>query len=256
MNTTQVLVKIFRSQQLTSSAVAKCIVNLIKDKKNIGTAAVLGLTIGASPDAYNKLACLHIEEDLRFHNVITFKLDVYYSMTLEVEQSYVSFMKRYLFYYIDTDHVRFLNGSITNTKVVKDFPRYKDEIQKCGGLNVFLGCTSVTGFNESRAQAQPETRLVELNEVTRHETARGFGGIANALTPDTDHCDRRGNNNRASSGNYIDELQRGKRGVYEKSFRLLRNDIRGSLHAGRQQTALSLFWIRMRSNINVNRINQ
>ena len=90
--------EIFESSKEASTELAKEIAELIKDKATKGEQCVLGLATGSSPTGvYNELIRLHKDEGLSFKNVVTFNLDEYYPMQPETFQSYVRFMKEYLF---------------------------------------------------------------------------------------------------------------------------------------------------------------
>ena len=85
-----------------STSVAKEIAELIHQKTLANKPCVLGLATGSSPTGvYNELVRMHKQEGLSFKNVHTFNLDEYYPMQPDSLQSYVRFMKEYLFNHID-----------------------------------------------------------------------------------------------------------------------------------------------------------
>jgi len=61
---------------------------------------------------------MHKQEGLRFKNMHTFNLDEYYPMQPDSLQSYVRFMKEYLFDHIDIppQNIHILDGAFTNRK--------------------------------------------------------------------------------------------------------------------------------------------
>ena len=91
-------VTVFANQREASIAIANKIAVLITSKQAVKQHVVLGLATGASPILiYQELVRKHKEENLSFHNVITFNLDEYFPMKPTSEQSYVAFMKYHLF---------------------------------------------------------------------------------------------------------------------------------------------------------------
>ena len=73
-----------------SKAVATEIANLIKKKQSENKNCVLGLATGSSPiSVYRELIKMHKEENLSFHNVITFNLDEYVPMNPNSKNSYI-----------------------------------------------------------------------------------------------------------------------------------------------------------------------
>ena len=68
--------RIFKDPKDASKSVALEIANLIREKQSQGKKCVLGLATGSSPKTvYAELIRMHKEEDLSFHNVVSFNLD-------------------------------------------------------------------------------------------------------------------------------------------------------------------------------------
>ncbi|MEZ2336456.1 glucosamine-6-phosphate deaminase [Mucilaginibacter sp. RCC_168] len=181
-------VSVYGTQQQASVAVAARIATLIRDKQSRGEKAVLGLATGVTPiGVYNELVRLHREEGLSFQNVITFNLDEYYPMKPDAAQSYVTFMYENLFSHVDIDKasVHIPDGTLDKDDVVAFCLNYERQIEELGGLDLQIlgiGRTGHIGFNEPGSAPNSGTRLVTLDDLTRSDAARDFGGKANVPT--------------------------------------------------------------------------
>lgn len=158
------------------------IAGLIRQKQQNGEQAVLGLATGATPvQVYAELVRLHKEEGLSFRNVITFNLDEYYPMKGDAEQSYVTFMNDKLFSHIDIDreNIHIPDGTLEPNDIETFCLEYEKKISACGGLDLQIlgiGRTGHIGFNEPGSAPNSGTRLITLNDLTRTDAARDFGG--------------------------------------------------------------------------------
>ena len=93
---------VYADSEVASAAVAAQIAALIRARAAEGRACVLGLATGSSPTrVYEELVRLHREDGLSFQNVVSFNLDEYYPMPPGSLQSYVRFMREYLFDHVD-----------------------------------------------------------------------------------------------------------------------------------------------------------
>lgn len=181
-------VTVYADEPTASKKVARRIADLIIRKQQSNEKAVLGLATGATPIAvYEELVRLHREEGLSFKNVITFNLDEYYPMKPTSSQSYVSFMKHSLFDHIDIElaNIHIPDGTLS----LKDIPafclEYERKITALGGLDLQIlgiGRTGHIGFNEPGSAPNSGTRLVTLDDLTRRDASRDFGGKANVPT--------------------------------------------------------------------------
>lgn len=175
-------VSVFENPKQASLSVAKRIGDLIKEKQQNNTQAVLGLATGATPIAvYAELVRMHKEEGLSFKNVITFNLDEYYPMQPTAAQSYVSFMNEHLFDHIDIDknNVNIPDGTLNLEDIPAFCLEYEKKIGDLGGLDIQIlgiGRTGHIGFNEPGSAPNSGTRLVTLDDLTRKDAARDFGG--------------------------------------------------------------------------------
>ncbi|ASU32445.1 glucosamine-6-phosphate deaminase [Mucilaginibacter xinganensis] len=181
-------VTVYANQQEGSLAVAQRIAGLIKDKTAKGEHTVLGLATGVTPiQVYAELVRQHREEGLSFKNVITFNLDEYYPMQPDAAQSYVTFMNENLFAHVDIDpaNVHIPDGTLDQEAVAAFCLAYEKKITELGGLDLQIlgiGRTGHIGFNEPGSAPNSGTRLVTLDDLTRNDASRDFGGKQNVPT--------------------------------------------------------------------------
>ncbi len=175
-------VTVFNNPKAASISVANRIANIIKEKQANNQTAVLGLATGATPIlVYAELVRLHKEEGLSFKNVVTFNLDEYYPMQPTAAQSYVTFMNENLFDHIDIDkkNVHIPDGTLALEDIPAFCLDYERKIGDFGGLDMQIlgiGRTGHIGFNEPGSAPNSGTRLVTLDDLTRRDAARDFGG--------------------------------------------------------------------------------
>lgn len=175
-------VSVFENPKSASINVAHRIANIIRKKQAENTFAVLGLATGVTPIAvYNELVRLHKEEDLSFKNVITFNLDEYYPMLPNASQSYVTFMNENLFDHIDIEkeNIHIPDGTLPLEDIPEFCLNYEKKIAELGGLDIQIlgiGRTGHIGFNEPGSATNSGTRLVTLDDLTRRDAAKDFGG--------------------------------------------------------------------------------
>ncbi len=181
-------VSVYPSQQEASVQVAHRIAGLITRKQARGEKTVLGLATGVTPIAvYRELVRLHREEGLSFREVVTFNLDEYYPMQPNAAQSYVTFMNENLFEHIDIDpaNVHIPDGTLPLDDIADFCLNYEHQIEELGGLDLQIlgiGRTGHIGFNEPGSAPNSGTRLVTLDDLTRSDAARDFGGKQNVPT--------------------------------------------------------------------------
>ena len=181
-------VTVYPDKNIASNKVALRIANLIKKKQANGENAILGLATGVTPiGVYAELVRLHREEGLSFKNVITFNLDEYYPMSPDSIQSYVTFMKVHLFNHIDINmgNVHIPDGTLSRDDIESFCLKYEQKISSYGGLDfqiLGIGRTGHIGFNEPGSAPNSGTRLVTLNDLTRSDASRDFGGKSNVPT--------------------------------------------------------------------------
>lgn len=181
-------VSVYADEQTASIEVAKRISSLILSKQEKGEQAVLGLATGATPvKVYKELIRLHKEEGLSFSNVVTFNLDEYYPMKPGSNQSYVRFMNENLFDHIDIkrENINIPDGELKREDIEDFCLKYEQKISGFSGIDLQvlgIGRTGHIGFNEPGSAPNSGTRLVTLDELTRRDASRDFGGVANVPT--------------------------------------------------------------------------
>ncbi|MGV3508554.1 MAG: glucosamine-6-phosphate deaminase [Sphingobacteriaceae bacterium] len=181
-------VTVYADERTASIAVARRIADLILAKQAKGETTVLGLATGATPvKVYAELIRIHKEEGLSFKNVVTFNLDEYYPMNPTSAQSYVTFMKENLFNHIDIDmnNVHIPDGTLPQEQIADFCLEYEQKITSFGGLDLQvlgIGRTGHIGFNEPGSAPNSGTRLVTLDDLTRRDASRDFGGKQNVPT--------------------------------------------------------------------------
>ncbi|MDT0650915.1 glucosamine-6-phosphate deaminase [Autumnicola edwardsiae] len=181
-------VRVYKNEEIASKKVAQKIADLIRRKTQAGEKTVLGLATGATPvRVYQELIRLHKEEELSFDNVITFNLDEYYPMQPDASQSYVRFMDENLFNHINIrrENIHIPDGTLQKEDIAQYCLNYEKKITKAGGLDLQLlgiGRTGHIGFNEPGSAPNSGTRLVTLDDLTRRDASRDFGGKENVPT--------------------------------------------------------------------------
>src|SRR5699024_3139860 len=136
---------------------------------------------------YEELVRQHREENLSFQNVVTFNLDEYYPMKPEADQSYVTFMNKNLFDLVDIkrENINIPDGTIALEDVEDYCIEYEHKISSYGGIDIQLlgiGRTGHIGFNEPGSAPNSGTRMIILDELTRRDASRNFGGKENVPT--------------------------------------------------------------------------
>ncbi|MFD2248356.1 glucosamine-6-phosphate deaminase [Pontibacter ruber] len=178
-------VTVYEDQREASVAVARRIATLIRSKQARGEQAVLGLATGATPvGVYAELVRMHRQEGLSFENVVTFNLDEYYPMLPTAVQSYVTFMHENLFDHIDIrrENIHIPDGTLPLEEIHAYCLNYEQQIEALGGLDLQvlgIGRTGHIGFNEPGSAPNSGTRLVTLDDLTRRDASRDFGGKEN-----------------------------------------------------------------------------
>ena len=178
-------VEIFRNSNDGSKHIASLIALAIKRKQQKGENIVLGLATGSSPiKVYAELIKMYKRKELSFSNVITFNLDEYYPLNPEDIQSYHHFMNEYLFDHVDIpkENINIPRGDLEMKDLSKYCEEYEKKIQLLGGLDIQIlgiGRTGHIGFNEPGSTIDSVTRLVQLNNITRHDASDDFRGLEN-----------------------------------------------------------------------------
>jgi glucosamine-6-phosphate deaminase len=173
-----------------NDSVAEYVATYIKDRilKFNPTAEkpfVLGLPTGSTPlGTYKKLIAYHKKGELSFQHVVTFNMDEYVGLPEDHPESYHTFMWESLFKHIDIrpENVHILNGNAAD--LIAECDNYEKEIQRVGGIELFLGGIGTDGhiaFNEPGSSLTSRTRVKTLAYDTIKANARFFGGDINQV---------------------------------------------------------------------------
>ncbi|MFK4007409.1 MULTISPECIES: glucosamine-6-phosphate deaminase [Bacillus] len=167
----------FESKEQLGKEAAAIIAHAIAAKPD----AVLGLATGGTPiDTYKELIKLHQAHQLSFKQTKTINLDEYAGLDPEHENSYMTYMKRHLFDYIDLPQSQYFLPNGNAAHLEKECLRYDQLIEDVGGIDLQLlgiGQNGHIGFNEPGTPFNSKTHVVQLDENTRQANARYFSSI-------------------------------------------------------------------------------
>ncbi|KMK69506.1 glucosamine-6-phosphate deaminase [Bacillus safensis] len=167
----------FESKEQLGKEAAAIIAHAIAAKPD----TVLGLATGGTPiDTYKELIQLHQAHQLSFKQTKTINLDEYAGLDPEHENSYMTYMKRHLFDYIDLPQSQYFLPNGNAAHLEKECLRYDQLIEDVGGIDLQLlgiGQNGHIGFNEPGTPFNSKTHVVQLDENTRQANARYFSSI-------------------------------------------------------------------------------
>jgi glucosamine-6-phosphate deaminase len=163
-----------------SKAAADLIAEELKNKKDL----VLGLATGGTPiGAYKELVRMHKEENLDFSKVVTFNLDEYLGIGMDMtkspdeDQSYARFMHEHLFkdINVNSENIHVPDGLTKDPEAYCQW--YEDEIKKAGGIDIQvlgIGGDGHWAFNEPGASLGSRTRVEPLTKQTIDDNYKAF----------------------------------------------------------------------------------
>ncbi|KAL0485830.1 glucosamine-6-phosphate deaminase [Acrasis kona] len=169
------------SPQQVAREAAKRVARVIRTKQEEGTCATLCLPTGSTPILmYRELIRMHKEEGLSFKDVHTFNLDEYYPMQPTSEHSYHTFMHKEFFDHVDVapENIHIPDGTLPAESYLEYCNNYEQLISN-NGIDIAIlgiGGNGHIGFNEPGSQRTDRTRIVVLNQTTRSDAAKSFGG--------------------------------------------------------------------------------
>ena len=146
---------------------------------------VLGLPTGSSPlGMYKALIELNKQGKVSFKNVVTFNMDEYVGLPESHPESYHSFMFNNFFNHIDIckENIHILNGNAADLEA--ECANYEKEIEKFGGIDLFLGGIGPDGhiaFNEPGSSLTSRTRVKSLTTDTIIANSRFFNNDINQV---------------------------------------------------------------------------
>ncbi len=173
------LIKVKDYQELSSVA-GKIMLDLVKANPN----CTLGLATGSSPiGLYQYLINAYKNGEVSFKNVTTFNLDEYCDLPREHPESYYSFMHTNLFNHIDILEENVHLPSSLGKDLEKNCREYSEALNAATVDMQLLGigANGHIGFNEPGTSFESETLIVTLQEKTRLDNARFFGGDINQV---------------------------------------------------------------------------
>lgn len=163
-----------------SRCAAEHIAALIRKKPN----CVIGFATGATPrGTYRELVKMHKEEGLDFSNVITFNLDEYLGLGMdlskpyEMDQSYRRFMYEELFKHINIkeENIHIPDGLTKNPE--EECKKYEEKIKEAGGIDLQIlgiGGNGHWAFNEPGSSFDSRTRVIKLSDQTLNDNYEAF----------------------------------------------------------------------------------
>jgi glucosamine-6-phosphate deaminase len=158
---------------------AGIIAGYVKNKPN----CVLGLATGSTPiGTYKELIRMH-KEGLDFSRVVTFNLDEYLGLGIDLDkpydldQSYARFMHEELFKHINIkkENIHVPDGRTREPE--KYCQWYEEEIKKAGGIDLQLlgiGGDGHWAFNEPGSSLASRTRIQALTKQTLDDNYESF----------------------------------------------------------------------------------
>lgn len=148
---------------------------------------VISFPSGSTPlGMYKYLAQAYKEGKVSFENVIFFGMGEYVGMGAGNEHGFQYFLwDKFLKYVnIKKEHVFFLNGLTTNLE--KECHNYEKNIQKYGGINLFIGGVGIDGhiaFNEPYSSLVSRTRAKTLTPSTLKANSKFFDNDISKVPP-------------------------------------------------------------------------
>ena len=176
---------IYETPEEGANQIAHDIALLIREKQKAGRFCVLALAGGNSPrNIYAALVRMHREEGLSFRNVIIFNLYEYYPLAADAVTSNLNALKEMLLDQVDVDPKNIFSpdASIAKDTIFEYCKLYEQRIESFGGIDIALlgiGRVGNIGFNEPGSRLNSTTRLILLDNASRNEASKMFGGIEN-----------------------------------------------------------------------------
>lgn len=165
--------------------IAAEIATAIQEKQKAGRFCVMAIPGGNSPrPVYDELIRLHKEEGLSFRNVVIFSIYEYYPLAPKAVNSNFKALQEMFLNHVDinTQNVFTPDGSIAKDTIFEYCRLYEQRIESFGGIDIVLlgiGRVGNIGFNEPGSQVNSTTRLILLDNTSRNDAAKLFGGTEN-----------------------------------------------------------------------------
>lgn len=176
---------IYESVDEGAHQIAAEIAFTIREKQKAGRFCVMALPGGNSPRSiFDELIRMHKEEALSFRNVIVFNIYEYYPLAPEAVNSNLKSLQEMFLDQVDINkqNVFSPDGSIAKDTIFEHCRLYEQRIESFGGIDILLlgiGRVGNIGFNEPGSQVNSNTRLILLDNTSRNDAAKMFGGTEN-----------------------------------------------------------------------------
>ena len=176
---------IYESVEEGARHMANEIAQAIREKQRAGRFCVMALAGGNSPLAvFNELIRMHKEEGLSFRNVVVFNAYEYYPLAPDAAYNNFKSLQDMFLNHIDIDkqNVFTPDGTIAKDTILEYCRLYEQRIESFGGIDIMLlgiGRVGNIALNEPGSQINSRTRLILLDNTSRNEAAKTFGGTEN-----------------------------------------------------------------------------
>lgn len=163
-------------------AVAKQISNIIRAKQLQNQMATMSFAAGSSVrDIFKELVRMHREEGLSFRNVRIYNLFEFYPLQDRMDGCYGQLSEQ-LFRHVDIlpENIVSFDGTMPKEDILPLCARMENELERIGGLDFLLlgiGRAGNIGFNEPGSRTNSQTRLVQLDNVSREDAKAIFDSV-------------------------------------------------------------------------------
>ncbi len=176
---------IYATAEEGSVEVARQIADAIRERQAAGQKFVLGVSGGNTPtELFRQLIAMHRCGELSFGNVVVFTAYEYYPLTPDAPNSNFRSLEEVFLKHVDIpkESIFTLDGTIPQEDVLEYCRDYERKIDSFGGMDVLvlgIGQMGNIALNEAGSQVGSRTRLMLLDNTSRNEAAKVFGGTEN-----------------------------------------------------------------------------
>lgn len=176
---------IYATAEEGSCQVAEQISRAIMERQAEGRTFVLALSGGNTPtELFRLLIEKNRRGDLSFRNVVIFTAYEYYPLAPDAPSSNFRSLQESFLKHIDIpqENIFTLDGTIPQEQVFEYCREYEQKIEELGGIDVLvlgIGQMGNIALNEAGSQVTSRTRLILLDNTSRNEAAKVFGGTEN-----------------------------------------------------------------------------
>lgn len=176
---------IYESVEEGARHIANEIAQAIREKQRAGRFCVIALAGGNSPQpVFAELIRMHKEEGLSFRNVVIFNVYEYYPLSADASNSNFKALQEMFLDHVDIDKQNIFtpDGTAPQDTILEYCRLYEQRIESFGGIDIILlgiGREGNIGLNEPGSQINSTTRLILLDNTSRNEAAKMFGGTEN-----------------------------------------------------------------------------